>query len=258
MNILKQGIGKLIYVTSLTIYKFFDLIIIFLEASVSLVKSIMSLFFGLVMVGGCFLLLILIGPVTLTLLTNPRLLITVIFLLIYPLLGTILTAYSKYLKYMITEYLFDYANFLIDGKERRFNSFLKYGEEYKRFEYERKERERRERQYQQQKQWEETFRRWQQQSGYGQGHYGQYNWHGNHNTHTNPNVNLKQKYEESCDILNVDYNADKDEIRKAFRKMAKKYHPDINDSPEATKTFKKINNAYEFLSDNIERYKNIQ
>ena len=48
------------------------------------------------------------------------------------------------------------------------------------------------------------------------------------------------------------------EIKLAYRKKAKKYHPDLNKSPDATEMFQRINEAYEFLSDeNIERYKNI-
>ena len=38
--------------------------------------------------------------------------------------------------------------------------------------------------------------------------------------------------------------------------MAKKYHPDINKEPGSKEMFQKVNNAYEFLSDdNIERYR---
>ena len=58
------------------------------------------------------------------------------------------------------------------------------------------------------------------------------------------------------DVLGVSRDASKDEIKKAYRKLSKKYHPDINKSPNATEMFQKINDAYEFLSEgNIERYK---
>jgi curved DNA-binding protein CbpA len=56
----------------------------------------------------------------------------------------------------------------------------------------------------------------------------------------------------------VPHNADKYEVKLGYRKKAKEYHPDLNKSPDATKIFQEINNAYEFLSDdNIERYKNM-
>ncbi|RDU66354.1 J domain-containing protein [Helicobacter didelphidarum] len=50
-------------------------------------------------------------------------------------------------------------------------------------------------------------------------------------------------------ILNVNENASADEIKKAYRKLARQYHPDVNKSPEAEEKFKEINGAYEILSD---------
>ncbi len=51
------------------------------------------------------------------------------------------------------------------------------------------------------------------------------------------------------ETLGVSENASADEIKKAYRKLARKYHPDINKSPEAEEKFKEINAAYEILSD---------
>lgn len=51
------------------------------------------------------------------------------------------------------------------------------------------------------------------------------------------------------EILGVDKNASEDEIKSAFRKMAKKYHPDVNKTPEAEAKFKEIGEAYSVLGD---------
>ena len=49
--------------------------------------------------------------------------------------------------------------------------------------------------------------------------------------------------------LEIPENASADEIKKAYRKLARKYHPDINKEPGAEDKFKEINAAYEVLSD---------
>ncbi|AHC39913.1 molecular chaperone DnaJ [Mycoplasma ovis str. Michigan] len=51
------------------------------------------------------------------------------------------------------------------------------------------------------------------------------------------------------EVLGLNKNATQDEIKKAYRKLAKQYHPDINKSAGAEEKFKKINEAYEVLSD---------
>ena len=57
------------------------------------------------------------------------------------------------------------------------------------------------------------------------------------------------------ETLEVAQNASADEIKKAYRKLARKYHPDVNKSPEAEEKFKEINGAYEILSDEEKRKK---
>jgi len=51
------------------------------------------------------------------------------------------------------------------------------------------------------------------------------------------------------ETLGVGENASADEIKKAYRKLARKYHPDINKDESAVDKFKEINAAYEVLSD---------
>lgn len=55
------------------------------------------------------------------------------------------------------------------------------------------------------------------------------------------------------DILGVAKKATADEIRNAYRKLARKYHPDMNPSAEAQESFKKVQEAYDVLSDEQKR-----
>lgn len=55
-------------------------------------------------------------------------------------------------------------------------------------------------------------------------------------------------------ILEISINATKDDIKKAFRSLAKKYHPDRNpDDKDALKKFQEVNEAYEVLSNEDSR-----
>ncbi len=53
--------------------------------------------------------------------------------------------------------------------------------------------------------------------------------------------------------LGISKEASKQDIKKAYRKMAKKYHPDVNKSADAEDKFKKVQEAYEVLSDDQKR-----
>ncbi len=56
------------------------------------------------------------------------------------------------------------------------------------------------------------------------------------------------------DVLGIDRNATADEVRRAYRRLAKSHHPDLNrDDPEAETRFKQINEAYEILRDSQRR-----
>ncbi len=55
------------------------------------------------------------------------------------------------------------------------------------------------------------------------------------------------------EVLGIKKNATKDEIKSAYRKLAKQYHPDINKSPDAPKKFEEIQEAYDVLYDDDKR-----
>lgn len=57
------------------------------------------------------------------------------------------------------------------------------------------------------------------------------------------------------EVLGVSREASDDQIKKAYRKLARELHPDVNDAPEAQERFKLVTHAYEVLSDVDERRK---
>ncbi|RXG57679.1 DnaJ protein-like 1 [Armadillidium vulgare] len=54
-------------------------------------------------------------------------------------------------------------------------------------------------------------------------------------------------------ILGIEKKATDDDIKKGYRKMAMKFHPDKNDSPDASERFKEVAEAYEILIDKKKR-----
>lgn len=61
------------------------------------------------------------------------------------------------------------------------------------------------------------------------------------------------QYKDYYKILGVDKKATISQIKSAYRKLAKKYHPDVDKTPQASQKFKDINEAYEVLSDSSKR-----
>lgn len=55
------------------------------------------------------------------------------------------------------------------------------------------------------------------------------------------------------EVLGVGRSASNEEIKKAFRRLAREYHPDVNNSPDSEERFKEINEAYAVLSDTEKR-----
>lgn len=67
---------------------------------------------------------------------------------------------------------------------------------------------------------------------------------------------MSVQFRDYYEVLGVERSASADEIKKAFRKLARKFHPDANrDDPDAESKFKEINEAYEVLGDPDKRKK---
>lgn len=61
------------------------------------------------------------------------------------------------------------------------------------------------------------------------------------------------KYQDYYQILGVPRHADESEIKKAYRKLARKYHPDVSQAADSEEKFKQVNEAYEVLKDTDKR-----
>src|ERR671927_1042480 len=57
------------------------------------------------------------------------------------------------------------------------------------------------------------------------------------------------KYKDYYATLGVDKNASADEIKKSYRKLARKYHPDVSKEKDAKEKFQEVSEAYETLKD---------
>ncbi len=57
------------------------------------------------------------------------------------------------------------------------------------------------------------------------------------------------EYKDYYDIMGVSRDASQEDIKKAYRRLARKYHPDVSSEPEAEARFKEIGEAYEVLKD---------
>ncbi|RVU55122.1 DnaJ domain-containing protein [Anaerosphaera multitolerans] len=256
----------------------------FLRGLIYIIDLLVSLFasfrqiFGLVFsMAGCLIILFLFNPWFVALiLSNPVVLTLILLSILVPIIGRIAVSYLKYIHYMATEFFYDKADYYLLGRKAAYEKMEDYGEKYRRdreAEQRRREEEKRKKEEEQRRQQEEEWKRRFEQGGgtywsfgdfsdfedfFRQSQGGYYQQGQQQGGQFTTSSSFKQEYEGACDILGVPYTADKYEIKLAYKKMAKMYHPDINKDPGATEMFQKINNAYEYLNDsNIQRYKNM-
>ncbi len=257
MAFINRVASKIVYGVARALEKLMDSLIQLIATLIVLAKGIGRGCLSFISMGGCLFFLLMVGPLGTAILTNPVGLFTLAFVILFPILGARLAVYLKYLKYITTGYLDNLANYLQGEANYQYKPFKEYKMAYQKAEEERIKREQ-QAYYEQQRQWEERMRQqWEQsfrgrQGGYygGQGDFGP--------SYVNPNLQFKNKYEKSCEILDLPYNVDRAQVRTAYRKKAKEYHPDLNKAPTAAQMFNEITTAYEFLSEeNIQKYKNI-
>ena len=166
MGLIKKFLGKILNGVTKFISFIFDVIINIFEIIVSLVRSIGRGLIGLISMGGC-LFLFLFSPYALALLFNPVITSFILLLIIIPILGTKFVSYLKYIKYIITEYLFDRADSLIHGRKARYDSWwMEIGTRGWKGKAEARTRKRQE---EQQRQWEERFKQWYEYQNYQRG-----------------------------------------------------------------------------------------
>ena len=185
------------------------------------------------------------------------------FLFILPFLGNKAVSALKYFKYISTETLYDNADYYRLNKDSR-GTFSQYSNKYRKKEEEEKRaaeeafrRAQEQRQRAQEEYWRKVF-----EDFVNQGHGGYRNDSGGYqgrSTGYNPYSDFVSQYEKACNVLNLPTDIDIYQVKLQYRKLAKKYHPDLNKDPDAPEKFKEISTAYEFLTeDNIERYRKIK
>ncbi|MFO3717948.1 J domain-containing protein [Anaerococcus sp. ENR1011] len=251
--------GKILHGLATGLGTFFNALINIMNVIVVTFEGIRQLLF-MIFIFGCST--IFIFPIIPLLL--PKEVMYFIFAVIFiPILGPKFISFLRYINYTLTEWMYDRADSMITGQKVGYESLSDYSDKYI---YEQEQMRRRQREEEARRQQEEMNRRFEEfvrnfggyqnsrsygsgyNTGYGQGQYSGYNGVND--------LGFKDKYEQACKILGVGVDTDIYEVKLNYRKLAKKYHPDLNKDPDATTMFTKVNDAYEFLTEeNIKKYK---
>lgn len=260
---MKKLLGKALHGLASLIGMIFTILINFMNILVMTFEGIRSLL-ALVFMVGCSTFIFL--P-TLLLFLPAKIWYAIFVILVIPILGPKFISILRYGNYVLTEWMYDRANYLITGQRVGFENISDYSDKY-RLDQERErqrqaEEEARARQEQMYTYFEDLFGNF---TFYDARDFNQGNFGGFDGTYNNGNyggfagvndLGFKEKYEKAAGKLGVPVNTDIYEVKLAYRKLAKKYHPDLNKEPGAKEKFQEINDAYEFLSEaNIKKYKN--
>ena len=57
------------------------------------------------------------------------------------------------------------------------------------------------------------------------------------------------EYKDYYQVMGIERDATQDQVKRAYRKLARKYHPDVSKEPDAEAGFKEVGEAYEVLKD---------
>lgn len=238
----------------------FEFLITIFSLLTELSRSFRSLLLSVLFFGGCFVFILLWIPMSFRSSGGVPWSLIISLILIFPIIGSFAVTRLKYVQYMVTEYFYERADYYLLGKDVSYESMGDYGRRYeRRMEAERRRKEREQAAFE-----EEMFRR-QFEAFFNQQNFGGYDdYSGGHGGgYTNGGYagasydgGFKEKYEAAIHRLGLDLSADKYEVRLAYKRLAKKYHPDLNPGEDTTKIFQEINAAHDFLTDDaIARYK---
>lgn len=254
---MKKIFGKFIHGLASILNSIFNFLINILNAIVTVFEGLSQV----IMLIGCSV----IFALPLFFIAIPPELFTVFLIIaVVPFLGKSFISLLRYGNYTLIEWMYDKADSLISGEKKGFDNLSDYAKKY-RLDQERERRRRAEEERQRrQEEMNQRFEEFFQGFNFSGFDFDERNFNGGYNTGYYQNggfvndLGFKEKYQKACDTLGVAYTSDQYEIKLAYRKLAKKYHPDISTDPDATEKFQKINDAYEFLSlDNINKYKNM-
>ena len=264
---MKKIWGKFLYGLGKVLEFFLTGLLILVQVISDITNSLIRML-GLLILPGC--LLTLLSPFFLVYLLNSWVFIALFTLALLPFICVPALHGLKKALYACTNYFYDKSEAYQAGKSHS-RKIGDYAREYDRQEAEKARRRR-------QKQWEDVFNSMfgrggsdrdsqnAERSGFGPGYFWWvggddftgYRGTGGPGAQWPPQTGLgfKSEYEKNCKILGVPFTASYNDIKRAYRSLAKKYHPDINKEAGAKERFQEISSAYNFFTEEkVDQYK---